>query len=146
MINNQEKTQGLWAHAKERIPGGTQLLSKNPYQFAPDQWPVYASKAKGCEVWDLDGNHYYDMANNGIGSCLLGFADDDVTEAVINRIRNGSMTTLNASEEVELADRLCGIHPWAECVRFARTGGEVCAVAVRIARATTGRDVVAICG
>ncbi len=146
MISNQPKTQALWEHAMDRIPGGTQLLSKNPYQYAPGQWPVYASRSKGCEVWDLDGNHYFDMASNGIGSCLLGYADDDVTEAVIARIRNGSMSTLNASEEVELADRLCGIHPWAESVRFARTGGEICAVAVRIARATTGRDLVVISG
>ena len=138
--------QKLYTHAKHRIPGGTQLLSKRPEQFAPDQWPSYFSKAKGCEVWDIDGNHYYDMTTNGIGACLLGFADPDVTEAVVDRIENGSMCTLNPPEEVELADKLCAIHPWASQVRFARTGGEICAIAVRIARATTGRDMVAICG
>ncbi len=140
------KAQELYTHAKKRIPGGTQLLSKRPEQFAPDQWPSYFTKAKGCEVWDVDGNHYYDMTSNGIGSCLLGFADPDVTKAVVNRIKNGCMSTLNPPEEVELADKLCEIHPWASQVRFARTGGETCAVAVRIARATTGRDMVAICG
>ena len=123
-----------------------QLLSKRPEMFAPDQWPNYAVKASGCEVWDLDGNHYYDMTTNGIGACLLGFADPDVSRAVIERIENGCMTSLNAPEEVYLADKLCEIHPWADSVRFARTGGETCAMAVRIARATTGRDVVAICG
>ena len=140
------KSQELYRHAKTRIPGGTQLLSKRPEMFAPDQWPNYAVKAKGCEVWDLDGNHYYDMTSTGIGACLLGYADPDVTQAVVNRIENGSMSTLNAPEEVQLADRLCEIHPWAENVRFARTGGEICAIAVRIARATTKRDIVAICG
>lgn len=139
-------TQDLYKHAKKRIPGGVQLLSKSPEQFAPNQWPAYAAKAKGCEIWDLDGNHYYDMTTNGIGACLLGYGDPDVTKAVMDRIENGSMCTLNYAEEVLLADKLCEIHPWAQSVRFARTGGETCAIAVRIARATTGRDIVALCG
>ena len=139
-------TQDLYKHAKTRIPGGVQLLSKSPEQFAPRQWPAYAAEAKGCEVWDLDGKHYYDMTTNGIGACLLGFNDPDVTKAVVDRVQRGSMCTLNYAEEVKLADRLCEIHPWAENVRFARTGGETCAIAVRIARATTGRDIVALCG
>jgi len=139
-------SQELYAHAKQRIPGGVQLLSKRPEMYAPGQWPNYAVKAKGCEVWDLDGNHYYDMTTNGIAACLLGYADPDVNKAVIRRIENGCMTTLNPPEEVYLADKLVEIHPWAQSVRFTRTGGETCAVAVRIARATTGRDVVAICG
>ncbi|MBQ2890060.1 MAG: aminotransferase class III-fold pyridoxal phosphate-dependent enzyme [Clostridia bacterium] len=140
------KAQELYAHAREIIPGGVQLLSKRPEQFAPGQWPSYFTKAKGCEVWDYDGKHYYDMTTNGIGACLLGYADPDVNKAVINRIKNGAMSTLNPPEEVELADKLCEIHPWASSVRFARTGGESCAVAVRIARATTKRDMIAICG
>ena len=139
------KTQDLYTHAKTRIPGGVQLLSKRPEQYSSD-WPAYFTKAKGCEVWDLDGNHYYDMTTNGIGSCLLGYADPDVSRAVIERVENGSMSSLNPPEEVWLADRLCEIHPWADCVRYARTGGECCAVAVRTARATTGRDLIAICG
>lgn len=140
------KAQKLYTHAKHRIPGGTQLLSKRPEQFAPDQWPSYFTKAKGCELWDVDGNHYYDMTTNGIGACLLGYADPDVSKAVVERIENGCMSTLNPPEEVELADKLCEIHPWASQVRFARTGGEICSIAVRIARATTGKDMVAICG
>ncbi len=143
---NTEKTQAMYRHAKERIPGGVQLLSKRPEMFAPDVWPGYASRAEGCKIWDLDGNCYYDMTTNGIGSCLLGFADPDVSEAVIQTVKNGSMSSLCAPEEVALADRLCEIHPWAQSVRFTRTGGETCAVAVRIARATTGRDIVAISG
>jgi glutamate-1-semialdehyde 2,1-aminomutase len=114
--------------------------------LAPDQWPAYFREARGCETWDLDGRHYYDFSTNGIGSCLLGFRDPDVTRAVTRRINFGGMCTLNPPEEVELADRLCEIHPWAEQARFARCGGEVCAVAVRIARATTDRSIVAICG
>lgn len=75
----RERTQALYAHAKGRIPGGTQLLSKRPEMLAPGRWPPYFSEARGCEVWDLDGRHYYDMSTNGIGSCLLGFRDPDVT-------------------------------------------------------------------
>lgn len=140
------QAQDLYRHAKMRIPGGVQLLSKRPEQYAPEQWPSYFIRAKGCEVWDVDHLHYYDMTTNGIGACLLGYADPDVSSAVIKRVEEGSMSTLNPPEEVELADRLCEIHPWAEQVRFARTGGEICAIAIRIARATTGRDVVAVCG
>ena len=139
-------TQALYTHAKKVIPGGTQLLSKRPELYAPDQWPAYFREARGCEVWDLDGRHYYDMSTCGIGSCLLGFRDPDVTHAVQRRINLGSMSTLNSPEEVELADLLCDIHPWAKQVRYARTGGESMAVAVRIARATTGRSIIAVCG
>ncbi len=139
-------TAALYERAKIRIPGGTQLLSKRPEMMAPDLWPAYFSEARGCEVWDLDGKRYIDMSTNGIGSCLLGFADPDVSSAVKSRIDRGSMCSLNPPEEVELADTLCGIHPWAEQARFTRSGGEACAVAVRIARATTGRSIVAICG
>lgn len=139
-------SQEFYRHAKQLIPGGVQLLSKRPEQFAPNQWPNYAVRAKGCEIWDMDGNHYYDMTTNGIGACMLGYADPDVTKAVVERVQNGSMTSINAPEEVYLAEKLCQIHPWAENVRFARTGGEICAVAVRIARATTKRDIVAISG
>lgn len=140
------KTQALYEHAKTRIPGGTQLLSKKPERMAPGQWPAYHQKAKGCEIWDLDGKHYYDFSMHGIGACLLGFNDPDVTAAVKTCLDQGGMSTLNPPEEVELADRLCEIHPWADNVRFARTGGEAMMVAVRIARATTNRSKVAICG
>jgi len=114
--------------------------------FAPEQWPAYFREARGCEVWDLDGRHYFDMSHNGVGSCLLGYAHPDVSNPVKNRIDKGSMCSLNPPEEVELADTLCEIHPWADRARFTRTGGEACAVAVRIARATTGRSKIAICG
>lgn len=139
-------TQDRYRHAKERIPGGTQLLSKRPEMLAPNQWPAYFREARGCEIWDLDGRHYYDFATNGIGACLLGYRDPDVTRAVQRRVALGSMCTLNPPEEVELADRLCEIHPWAEQVRFTRSGGEAGAVVIRIVRATTDRSLVAICG
>ncbi len=140
------RSQELYRRAKRLIPGGTQLLSKRPELFAPDHWPAYYSSARGCEVVDLDGNTYLDMSLMGIGACLLGYADPDVTEAVVRCAHAGSMCTLNSPNEVALADLLLELHPWADQVRYARTGGEAMAVAVRIARAATGRDVVAFCG
>ncbi len=138
--------QKLYRKARTRIPGGTQLLSKRPEMFLPEQWPSYYSKARGAELWDLDGNRYIDMSHNAVGACILGYADPDVDAAVHAAIDCGSMATLNCPEEVDLADLLCELHPWAEQVRYARCGGEAMAVAVRIARARTGREKVAFCG
>ncbi len=139
-------TSQLYDKAKKIIPGAVQLFSKKPENYAPNIWPAYYSKASGCEVWDLDGNHYYDMATNGIGSCLLGFNHPEISEAVKKTIDKGCMSTLNPPEEVALAEKLCELHPWASKARFTRCGGESMAVAVRIARAATGRSLVAVCG
>jgi len=136
----------LYRKARKRIPGGTQLLSKRPEMFLPEQWPSYYSRAKGVETWGLDGKKYIDMSYCGIGATVLGYADPDVDEAVREVIARGSMATLNCPEEVELAELLCELHPWADMVRYARCGGEAMAIAVRIARASTGRDKLAFCG
>ena len=138
--------QQLYRKAKVRIPGGTQLLSKRPEMILPEQWPSYYSRVKGVEVWDLDGNKFIDMSHNGVGTCILGAADDDVDAAVKDVIENGTMSTLNCPEEIELAELLCELHPWAEMVRYARCGGEAMTIAVRIARAITRRDRIAFCG
>jgi len=140
------KGQKLWQKAKKIIPGGNQLLSKRPEMFLPDQWPAYYTKSKGVFVWDLDGNKYLDMSIMGIGNCLLGYGDADVDRAVKRAIDAGVMATLNAPEEVELAELLLTLHPWAGMVRYARSGGEAMAMAVRIARAKTGKDTIAFCG
>ena len=138
--------QRLYAKARTLIPGGTQLLSKRPELFLPEQWPAYYAKASGAQVWDLDGARYIDMSHFGVGACVLGFGDPEVDAAVIGAVRAGSMSTLNCPEEVELAELLLEIHPWAEMVRFARAGGEAMAIAARLARAATGRDTIAFCG
>lgn len=145
-INKEGKGQLLYKEAKKIIPGGGQLLSKRPEKFAPEIWPAYYSKAKGCKIWDLDGNEYRDFSYMGIGACTLGYADDDVDAAVLNAIKNGTMTTLMVPEEVELAKLLLEQHPWADMVRYAKGGGDAMAVAVRIARAATKRDKVLFCG
>lgn len=140
------KAQNLYKIAKGLIPGGTQLLSKRPEMFLPGLWPAYYRKAKGCEIWDLGGKRYLDMSSMGVGSCILGYADDDVNRAVKSVIDGGNMATLNAPEEVELARVLLELHPWAQMVRYARGGGEAMAIAVRIARAYSKNDIVLFCG
>lgn len=143
-----KRTKGieLWNKAKKLMPGGTQLLSKRSEMFLPQQWPSYYKKAVGVEVWDLDNNHYIDMSIMGVGACILGYADGDVNRAVKKVIDSGSMCTLNSPEEVELAELLLRLHPWADMVRYARTGGEAMAIAVRIGRAYTRKDKIAFCG
>lgn len=138
--------QDLWRRAKRVIPGGNMLLSKRAEMFLPEQWPAYFSRAKGCRVWDLDGRELIDMSIMGIGTNLLGYGHPEVDAAVAATVAAGNMSTLNCPEEVWLAERLVSMHPWAEMARFARSGGEANAIAIRIARAATGRDTVAICG
>lgn len=138
--------QKLYKRAKNIIPGGNMLLSKRPEMFLPGKWPSYFSKSKGCKVWDLDGNEFIDMSIMGIGTNTLGYGHPEVDEAVMKTIKDGNMSTLNCPEEVYLAEKLIEMHPWADMVRFARSGGEANAIAIRIARAASGRDKVAICG
>jgi glutamate-1-semialdehyde 2,1-aminomutase len=138
--------QEYYDHAKKLIPGGTQLFSKRPELHAPGAWPAYFKKAKGCIVTDLDGRDYRDFSLMGVGACPLGYAVDAIDDAVVRRIRAGSMCTLNPPEEVALAEALIQLHPWAEHARFARSGGEAMTIAVRIARARTSRSRVAVCG
>ena len=146
MEHKLKKSLRMQERAKKCIPGMTQLLSKRPDMFSLGVWPGYFSKANGVCVWDLDGNEYIDMSISGIGANVLGYADPDVDEAVTNAIANGTSCSLNSPEEVELAEVFCELHPWADMVRFARTGGEAMSVAVRIARAHTGLDKIAFCG
>lgn len=124
----------------------TQLLSKHPDMFLPGEWPTYYSKCKGVRIEDCDGKKYLDMTSSGIGSCVLGYADSDVNRAVVKQVREGNMCTLNSPLELELADLLVEIHPWADMVRYARTGGEAMSVAVRIVRAASGREKILFCG
>ena len=138
--------QKLWKRAKAVIPGGNMLLSKRAEMFLPDQWPAYFSKSKGCKVWDLDGNEYTDMSIMGIGTNILGYGNQEVDDAVRQTVDAGNMSTLNCPEEVYLAEKLIEMHPWADMVRLARSGGEANAVAIRIARAAAGKAQVAICG
>lgn len=149
MTDMNERTTGagqdLWARAKRVIPGGNMLFSKRPELWLPDQWPAYFQRAKGVHVWDMDGRQLIDMLF-AVGQSTLGYGHPEVDAEARKIIDDGNMSSLNGPEEVLLAERLVELHPWAEMVRFARTGGEANAVAVRIARAASGKDKVAFCG
>lgn len=142
----REKSIELQNKSVKLIPGMTQLLSKRPDMYSRGVWPTYFKEAHGIEVTDLDDNKYLDFSIGGIGATVLGYADKDVNKAVMKVIKSGSASTLNPPEEVALAEKLIELHPWAEMARFARAGGEAMAVAIRIARTATKKDVVVFCG
>jgi len=138
--------QKIWRQAINLIPTGNHLLSKNPDIYIKEIWPSYFKKAVGCKIYDYDGNSYYDMTTMGIGTNILGYSNKQVNKSVIKSINDGNMSTLNCVEEVALAKRLLNLHPAFDMARFARTGGEANSIAIRIARAYTKKDNIAICG
>ena len=140
------KSQKHYIESKKYIPGGTQLFSKRPELFLPDLWPSYFSKSKGSLVWDLDMKKYYDFSYMGIGANILGYCDKDVDGSVKKIISKGNMTTLNAPEELTLTKLLLKLHPWFQSARYCKTGGEACALSIRIARASTKKNLVLFCG
>ena len=144
-ISKNGKGQKLWAKAKKIIPGGNMFLSKKSESYLPDVWPSYYKSAKGCTVEDLDGNKFIDMTM-GVGTNILGYANNNVNNAVIKAIKNSTMTTLNSKEEFLLAKKLLDLHPWAGGAKFARTGGEANALSLRIARTYTKKTKIAFCG
>lgn len=143
---NTKIGQETYKKAKKLIPGGTSLLSKRPEMFLPEGWPSYYKSAKGVKIRDLDGNTFIDMSIMGVGANILGYADDDVDNAVIKAIKNGQQTSLICEEEVILAQKLVELHPWSSMVRYARGGGEAMSIAIRVARAHTKREKVIISG
>ena len=139
------KGQKLYISAKKIILGGNMLLSKRPEMFLPELWPAYFSKAQGINVWDLNKIRYTDMIC-AVGQSILGYSNKKLDLKIIKSIKMGNMTTLNCPEEVELTKKLLSLHPWAQMAKFARSGGEANAMAIRIARAASKKDEVAICG
>jgi len=139
------KSLELSERALERIPGGTQLVSRRPSRAAYGVSPIYAERANGARFWDVDGHEYIDWMS-GIGSILLGYCDPVVDDAVREQISRGTIYSVNHELEIVLAEALCRHIPCAEMVRYAKCGGEACAIAVRIARGVTGRDRVLFCG
>jgi glutamate-1-semialdehyde aminotransferase len=140
-----ERSAALLKRAREVVPGASQTLSKNPRMFPENAYPAYLERGSGCRVWDVDGNEYVDYIL-GLASITLGYDYPAVTEAVRHQAGQGSIFSLPHPLEVEVSERLTEIIPCAEMVRFFKTGSEANAAAIRVARAATGRDVVALCG
>jgi glutamate-1-semialdehyde 2,1-aminomutase len=134
-----------WKKALKLIPSGNSLISKNPNFILPDLWPTYFSRAAGFNVWDLHNQKYTDMFF-GVGTNILGYQNKLVDKKIIDCINKSNMSSLNCYEEVELAEKLTSIHPHMNMARFARTGAEANSIAIRIARAATGKDNIAVCG
>ena len=140
------KGNNLYKRALKVVPGGNSLLSKRREMFAPDQWPAYFESAKGIEVVDLEGNQYRDFSHFSVGTCTLGYGNEEVNKEVIRCVQKGNMSSLNSPEEIYLAERLTKMHPWSDMVRFARSGGEANSIAIRIARSFTNKSKIAFCG
>ena len=144
---NHEVTRSLelYEQAGELIPGWTQLISRRADQFAHGVSPIYAQRAKGSRFVDVDENEYIDWMS-AVGAIILGHADEVVDGAVKEQIDRGSLFSANNPLELELAEELNATIPSSEMVRYAKGGGDACAVAVRIARGVTGRDKILFCG
>ena len=135
----------LYRRAEALIPGRTQLISRRSSQFAHGVSPIYAGRAKGARFIDVDENEYIDWVN-AVGAVILGHADPAVDSAVKAQIDRGSIYTLNSALEIELAELLNEVIPSAEMARYTKGGGEANAVAARIARGVTGRDLILFSG
>ena len=136
----------IWKDSLRIIDGGTMLYSKNPDRFLPKYWPSYYSKARGCYIWDLNNKRYIDFSVMSVGTNILGYANKEVNNCVIKQIKKSNISTLNSIYEIELAKELLKIDKWADKVRFAKTGGEILAIAIRLGRIYSKKDNVAFCG
>jgi glutamate-1-semialdehyde 2,1-aminomutase len=140
-----KQSEALLARALRTIPLGTQTFSKSKTQYPHGVSPYYISRGKGARVWDVDGNEYADFINS-LAAVTLGYCDPDVDRAVADMMRNGVVFSLPHPIEIEVAEELVKLIPSAEMVRFGKNGSDATAGAIRVARAFTGRDHVAICG
>ena len=140
-----EKSKGWLGRAKKVIPGCSQTFSKGANQHVYGVAPLFLAKGKGCRVWDVDGNEYIDYIQ-GLLPNILGYANEEVNVAVADQLGQGHSFSLPHPLEVELAERLTGIIPCAQKVRFGKNGSDATSGAVRAARALTRRDRIACCG
>ena len=112
----------------------------------PNAWPTYYSKAKGCQIWDLDGKKFTDMCSMGVGTNILGYANNEVDNAVIENIKKSNMSTFLCEERDNIDRTTYKTSPGLSMGRLCRTGGEASTVAIRIARSFTNTDKIAFCG
>src|SRR5579871_5661602 len=139
------QSDAWFARSRKVIPGCSQTFSKGYTQYVLGAAPIFLERGKGCRVWDVDGNEYIDFVQ-GLLPNILGYAHEDVNAAAAAQLANGHSFSLPHPLEVQLAERLTGLIPCAEMVRFVKNGSDATAAAIRVARASTGRDRVACCG
>ena len=143
--NRFEKSTRFLTRAEESIPIGSQTFSKSRTQYPVGISPLFATRATGPYLWDLDGNKYIDLVSN-LASVTLGYRDRRVDSAVRKQMKLGNGFSLPSTLEAFIAEKIISIVPSAEMVRFGKNGTDATSAAIRLARAYTGRDYVAVCG
>ena len=145
MNNRYRQSVDHLARAERTIPLGSQTFSKSRTQYPIGISPLYIGKAKGCKVWDIDGNEYVDLVNS-LASITLGYGDKGVERVVKKQLRKGVSFSLPGTLEAEVAELIVSMVPSAEMVRFSKNGTDATSAAIRLSRAFTGRDHIAVCG
>ncbi len=140
------KNKQLWKIALNKIPSGNSFLSKNPSRYKSVNWPEYFMKSKGSIIWDLNGSKFYDFTFMGVGTNILGYANSRIDDEVIKKLKKGNMSTLNCPEEPIFAKKIIKLHKWADMAKFAKTGAEANAIAIRLSRAYNKKNKIIICG
>jgi len=145
MSERYANSEAMLERALKSIPLGTQTFSKSKTQYPFGVSPYYMERGQGSHVWDIDGNEYIDFIN-GLDCITLGYNDPDVNAAVMAQLQKGQIFSLPHPIEVEVSEKIIKMVPGAEMVRFGKNGSDATAGAIRLARAYTGRDHVAVCG
>ena len=129
----------LQDQANNLIAQGALTNSKRPSTFVEGVYPTHVDRGRGCYLWDYQGKKYFDFIG-GLGCNILGYAQEDVNFAMIERMHKGVTLSLSTEEELKLAAKIQMIFPFVDCMKFLKTGSEACSAAVRIARAYTGKE------
>lgn len=145
MCDRYQKSEHLLQRALKTIPLGTQTFSKSKTQYPFGVSPYFIERAQGSHAWDVDGNEYIDFINS-LAAVTLGYNDPDVTKAVQAQLQQGTIFSLPHPIEVLVAEKIVEVVPCAEMVRFGKNGSDATSGAIRVARAYTRRDRVAVCG
>jgi glutamate-1-semialdehyde 2,1-aminomutase len=144
-MNRYHNSEAMLARAEQVIPLGAQTFSKSRTQFPLGVSPYFAARAQGSRVWDVDGNEYVDFIN-ALCSVTLGHCDPDVTQAVQEQLQRGTIFSLSSELEIQVAEKIVEMVPCAQKVRFGKNGSDATSGAIRVARAFTQRERVAVCG
>lgn len=145
MTNKYKKSIELLKKAKRVTPLGAQTYSKSYRYFCEGNAPSFVEKGKGSHLWDIDGNEYIDFIC-ALGPITIGYNDERINEVIIKQMEKGIVFSQPSPVSIELAEKLIEIIPCAEMVRFVKNGSDATAAAVRLARAYTGRELIAVCG
>jgi glutamate-1-semialdehyde 2,1-aminomutase len=145
MSHRYRKSEAMLQRAERVIPLGSQTFSKSRTQFPYGVSPYFIERGKGSRVWDVDGNEYIDFIN-GLASINLGHCDPDVSAAVRAQLEEGTIFSLPHPLETIVAEKIVEMVPCADMVRFGKNGSDATSGAIRLARAYTRRDQVAVCG